>query len=190
MITYSIRIFLVAGVLVIWFMAPASAQIYSKGARTEFLGGFGLRTFLRIVERGRLLQGGVEIPDPLNRSVSVCVTPVVTVYGLTRSFSLIGIGPFRNRRLERTVGGSRFVDESFGIGDVSLIGKYRLYRKNAFQARRVDSAEVDGVPLRVIEMTGEPRDIILCHPFFWHTTSSNVLDYPRFMRTKDVKMED
>ncbi|HCQ00827.1 MAG TPA: hypothetical protein DIT99_09055 [Candidatus Latescibacteria bacterium] len=146
MITYSIRIFLVAGVLVIWFLAPASAQIYSKGARTEFLGGVGLRTFLRIVERGRLLQGSDEIPDPLNRSVSVRVTPVVTVYGLTRSFSLIGIGPFRNRRFERTVGGSRLVDESFGIGDVSLLGKYRLYRKNAFQARRVVSAEV-GVKL-------------------------------------------
>ena len=146
MITYSIRIFLVAGVLVIWFLAPASAQIYSKGARTKFLGGFGLRTFLRIVERGRLLQGGDEIPDPLNRSVSVRVTPGVTVYGLTRSFSLIGIGPVRNRRFERTGAGSRFVDESFGIGDVSLIGKYRLYRKNAFQARRVVSAEV-GVKL-------------------------------------------
>ena len=89
-----------------------------------------------------MLQGGDEIPDPLNRLVAVRVTPVVTVYGLTRSFSLIGIGPFRNRRLERTVGGSRFVDESFGIEDVSLIGKYRLYRKNAFQARRVVSAEV------------------------------------------------
>lgn len=146
MITYSIRIFLVAGVLVIWFLAPASAQIYSKGARTKFLGGFGLRTFLRIVERGRLLQGGDEIPDPLNRSVSVRVTPGVTVYGLTRSFSLIGIGPVRNRRFERTGAGSRFVDESFGIGDVSLIGKYRLYRKNAFQPRRVVSAEV-GVKL-------------------------------------------
>ena len=50
--------------------------------------------------------------------------------------------------------------------------------------------EVGGVPLHVIEMTGEPGDVILCHPFFWHTTSSNVLDYPRFMRTKDVKTEE
>ena len=53
-----------------------------------------------------------------------------------------------------------------------------------------EPTEVDGGPLRVIEMTGEAGDFILCHPFFWHKTSSNVLDYPRFMRTKDVKMKD
>lgn len=53
-----------------------------------------------------------------------------------------------------------------------------------------EPTEVDGVPLRVTKMTGEPGDVILCHPFFWHMTSSNGLDYPRFMRTKDVKMKD
>jgi len=53
-----------------------------------------------------------------------------------------------------------------------------------------EPTEADGVPLRIIEMTGEPGYVILCHPFFWHTTSSNVLDYPRVMRTKDVKMKD
>lgn len=49
--------------------------------------------------------------------------------------------------------------------------------------------EVNGIPLRVIEMTGEPGDAILCHPLFWHAGAPNVNDYPRFMRTRDVHVK-
>lgn len=46
------------------------------------------------------------------------------------------------------------------------------------------ASEVDGVPLRVREMTGEPGDVYLLHPLLLHSGASNARDTPRAMRGK------
>ena len=46
--------------------------------------------------------------------------------------------------------------------------------------------EVDGVSVRVIEVTGEPGDVFLCHPSIFHAASFNHSDVPRFMRVKRI----
>jgi hypothetical protein len=43
---------------------------------------------------------------------------------------------------------------------------------------------VDGVPLRVIELTGEPGDMVFCHPVMVHCVAPNRGARPRFMRIK------
>jgi hypothetical protein len=43
---------------------------------------------------------------------------------------------------------------------------------------------VDGVPLRVVELTGEPGDMVLCHPAMVHCRAPNRGTYPRFTRIK------
>jgi hypothetical protein len=43
---------------------------------------------------------------------------------------------------------------------------------------------VDGVPLRVVELTGEPGDMVFCHPVMVHCVSPNRGTRPRFMRIK------
>jgi hypothetical protein len=43
---------------------------------------------------------------------------------------------------------------------------------------------VDGVPLRVIELTGEPGDMVFCHPVMVHCVGPNRGTRPRFMRIK------
>jgi hypothetical protein len=43
---------------------------------------------------------------------------------------------------------------------------------------------VDGVPLRVVELTGEPGDMVFCHPVMVHCVSPNRGARPRFMRIK------
>jgi hypothetical protein len=43
---------------------------------------------------------------------------------------------------------------------------------------------VDGVPLRVVELTGEPGDMVFCHPLMVHCTAHNRGTWPRFMRIK------
>jgi hypothetical protein len=43
---------------------------------------------------------------------------------------------------------------------------------------------VDGVPLRVVELTGEPGDMVFCHPAMVHCQAPNRGTYPRFMRIK------
>jgi hypothetical protein len=43
---------------------------------------------------------------------------------------------------------------------------------------------VDGVPLRVVELTGEPGDMVFCHPLMVHCVAPNRGTRPRFMRIK------
>jgi len=43
---------------------------------------------------------------------------------------------------------------------------------------------VDGVPLRVVELTGEPGDMVFCHPAMVHCRAPNRGTRPRFTRIK------
>jgi hypothetical protein len=43
---------------------------------------------------------------------------------------------------------------------------------------------VEGVPLRVVELTGEPGDMVFCHPAIVHCAAPNRGARPRFMRIK------
>lgn len=43
---------------------------------------------------------------------------------------------------------------------------------------------IDGVPLRVVELTGEPGDMVFCHPAIVHSVAPNRGSWPRFMRIK------
>ena len=42
----------------------------------------------------------------------------------------------------------------------------------------------DGIPVRVVELTGEPGDVVLTHPWMLHHTAPNTSPYPRMMRGK------
>ena len=46
-----------------------------------------------------------------------------------------------------------------------------------------EGAVVDGVPVRVVELTGEPGDAVLTHPAICHCRSYNCSQTPRFMRS-------
>ena len=43
---------------------------------------------------------------------------------------------------------------------------------------------VEDVPLRVVELTGEPGDMVFCHPVMVHCVGPNRGERPRFMRIK------
>jgi len=43
---------------------------------------------------------------------------------------------------------------------------------------------VEGIPLRVVELTGEPGDMVFCHPAIVHCRAPNHGAYPRFMRIR------
>ena len=60
-----------AGFVIVLLLCPSIAvgQIFGKGARTEFISGFGLRTFASVQERNRLLVGTAR-QSPILRSGS------------------------------------------------------------------------------------------------------------------------
>ncbi len=47
---------------------------------------------------------------------------------------------------------------------------------------------VDGVPLRVVELTGDPGDMVVCHPAMVHCGAPNRGVWPRLMRIKQQLM--
>jgi hypothetical protein len=49
-----------------------------------------------------------------------------------------------------------------------------------------DGTIIDGVPLRVIELTGEPGDVILMHSDTFHAAAPNRLTEPRMMLTEII----
>lgn len=50
------------------------------------------------------------------------------------------------------------------------------------------STDVDGILARVVELTGEPGDMVFCHPTIVHCASPNRGAEPRFMRIKQQVM--
>lgn len=56
-------------------------------------------------------------------------------------------------------------------------------RNERFMGAEVD---IDGLPARVIELTGNPGDVFITHPWVFHTIAPNALDQPRIMRSTAV----
>lgn len=57
---------------------------------------------------------------------------------------------------------------------------------NRIQRFMQETTEVDKVPVKVVQVTGEAGDAYLCHPAIFHTASPNHADVPRFMRVKGL----
>jgi hypothetical protein len=61
-----------------------------------------------------------------------------------------------------------------------------LMRDDAEPATRMDrfstEADLDGLPVRVVELTGDAGDIVLAHPLTAHCAAPNCGDRPRVMR--------
>lgn len=45
----------------------------------------------------------------------------------------------------------------------------------------VEGAVVDGIPLRVVELVGEPGDVVIWHPTLLHRSGVNTADHPRLI---------
>jgi len=117
--------------LVALWPAPARAQIFGRGARTEFISGFGIRTFASLLRFNDLLAAGSKIDDPAQRSISVRVTPVSLVYGLRRSVSVVGIFPFVDKEMSVSgADGPMTIATGTGIGDATFLVKWRFFTRN------------------------------------------------------------
>lgn len=47
--------------------------------------------------------------------------------------------------------------------------------------------QVEGVNLKVVELTGRAGDAVLCHPWLLHAIAPNAADAPRFMRSPRIR---
>jgi hypothetical protein len=54
----------------------------------------------------------------------------------------------------------------------------------------IDGDEVDGVRVRVVELTGQPGDVVAMMPWTMHNFSMNTTPRPRFMVTHTIMRHD
>lgn len=116
--------------------SPSAAQVFGEAARTEFFGGLGVRVFYGRINNTRLLSDGDRIANPDGPKVFVNAVPVAVVYGLRPGLSLIGVVPSKGRTLKRTVDGRRISETDWGVADITLLAKYRLYKRDSFSSSR------------------------------------------------------
>jgi len=50
-----------------------------------------------------------------------------------------------------------------------------------------EEADIDGLPARVVELTGEPGDVFITHPWVFHSIAVNANDEPRMMRSHAIR---
>lgn len=116
--------FLGIGVLVL--IVPASAfavAINSDVGLTPFKGQWIYRSQLRYTKKA-------DDPTPQDRKLEVFAMPQTLVYGLTEKTSVILTIPFLSKELDSTIDGIRTSRGDAGVGDLLLLGKYRLYTKD------------------------------------------------------------
>jgi hypothetical protein len=52
------------------------------------------------------------------------------------------------------------------------------------------TADIDGLPVRVVELTGSAGDVYLTHPWVFHSIAPNATDSPRMMRSRMIWQTD
>ena len=113
--------------LVLW-PAVAPGQVFGKAARTEFISGFGVRTFASIQERLRLRSDGLGEETP---EVQVRTTPISIVYGLRSRLSLVAVVPFVQTTRSHDDGEPGIPQRAAaGIGDSVFLAKWRFFRRD------------------------------------------------------------
>ena len=99
--------------------AVAAGQVFGAGARTEFISGFGLRSFATVETRSRLRVDGTDAVDSSGTEGRVRTTPIAVVYGLRRRLSLIAVLPLVDKQLSRSGGAAQsFTAGAGGLADV------------------------------------------------------------------------
>ncbi len=121
------RAALIGCLLLVAWTSPAQAQIFSKGARTEFISGFGFRTFVSFLAADRRRGGSGDGSDAEPRERRVRATPLVVVYGLRPALSVVAVLPF----VDKTIGtGAGDLGGDGGLGDSVFLAKWRFYKRD------------------------------------------------------------
>lgn len=95
-------------------------------------------------------------PTPANRNAQAVGGVSVLGYGVTPDFTLFGILPYLDKRIDLTAGGERIGRSTRGIGDFSLIGRYTAYQDN-FRGGNFRIAPFVGLQMPTGESTASDR---------------------------------
>lgn len=139
--------FLAAAALLSAIAIPLDAQappIRGEGGVTEFFQGRAVRTFAHFFVVDRVLEEGEERPNPERMRVWVYAQPLAFNLAPAADLNLTFIAPVVVKRLDNVVASGRRTVA--GFGDVTVQGKYRLWKRLARESRS-DAAFLAGLKL-------------------------------------------
>jgi hypothetical protein len=127
------------------------------------------------------------LPDPPVARVFVILAPLAPRSGGT----LFALG---SHRLLARAADEEGCDLASAVGKTALKQRYSWFAELCSQPYQADrtarlmgaGGEAGGVAVRVVEMTGEPGDAFLMHPYLLHTFSPNRGTAPRLVLTQWV----
>jgi len=70
-------------------------------------------------------------PTSLDRDTWTLAVPITFVYGFTEKFAGIATIPYIYRKQRTNSGSDRITRKTSGLGDITLLGKYRIYTKDS-----------------------------------------------------------
>jgi hypothetical protein len=98
--------------------------------------------------------------------------------------------PQHVRRFTQAVRPAVRTQKQWRTGFDASIPWFRALSDPNDRERRVDRflsvTDLDGVPTQVVELTGQPGDVVLCHPWLVHNGGPNANTRPRMMRASRV----
>ncbi len=111
------------GALVVLISIGVVSQIRAAGLNTDVAltppeGGTIIRTQWRYSELS-------DDPTALDREVKLSIVPVTIVHGVTSDFTILGTVPLIHQEVDFGSGGEA---DDTGVGDVTLLAKYRFYQ--------------------------------------------------------------
>ena len=107
-----------------WSAAAWSAPITFNTALPVYEDGWVLREQFFFMKNA-------DDPTSANRDMEVSGVMSVLGYGVTRDFALFGVLPYFDKRLDMTMGGQDVTRRKQGLGDITLMGRYTLFERNA-----------------------------------------------------------
>ena len=77
-----------------------------------------------------ILDQSGDDPSAADRDRTVWAFASALGYGVTRDLALFGVVPYVDKSLDLTVAGERRTRDASGIGDVTLFGRYTVFRRD------------------------------------------------------------
>lgn len=77
-----------------------------------------------------LYRRATDDPTPADRELGVAGLVSVLGYGINSNLAVFGVLPYLDKELDLTTGGQRISRDSNGVGDLSVFGRYTLFRHN------------------------------------------------------------
>ena len=103
--------------------------IFTASARTVDFNGTAFIPRFTYFQATKLYDGSSRVKDPIDRELRVYQTTLRATYGFHEDFTVAVTLPYVFKEMEARIGGERVTRRSDGLGDLTVMGKWRFFKR-------------------------------------------------------------